>query len=179
MIDKSEIIFAVDEDNNPIAPVERRTAHKEGIWHRTTDIIVLNSQKEILCHKRSMLKDTGKGLWDSAFGGHMAPGIEAVDGAIQELGEESGLLAKREDLKFIGMVKYVSTKGNNREFRYAYVYHWEGKAEDIKFEVDEISEVKWVSTEVLKTELKDKDKWSPAPWFEMLLNYLENTNDKS
>lgn len=172
MINKNEVIFAVDENNQPIEPVERQKVHAEGIWHRTTDIIVVNGKLEILCHKRSMLKDAGPGNWDSAFGGHIAPGVESIRGAMLELKEESGLEASEKDLNFIGVVRHVSESEKNKEFRYAYVYHWDGKSEDIKFEKDEISEVKWIGIKKLAEELKDIKKWSPAPYFEILLNYL-------
>ncbi len=173
MIDKDEVIFAVDEKNNPIAPVARKRAHLEGIWHRTTDIVVLDDAMNILCHKRSLLKDSGPGLWDSAFGGHIAPGVEAIQGAIQELHEESGLLASKKDLIFLGVTKHISSTQKNREFRYCYVYHWNGRAEDIKFEADEISEVKWFDAETLPQELSDRSKWSPAPYLGLLLDYLK------
>lgn len=175
MINKTELLFAVDENNQPIEPVERQKAHAEGVWHRTTDIAVVNSDREILCHKRSVLKDTGPGLWDSCFGGHIGPGVESVKGAIQELKEESGLDPNENDLKFLGIIQHVSENEKNKEFRYFYIYIWNGKSEDIKFEKDEISEVKWVGVEILKKEIIDKNEWSPAPHFDKLLDYFSGS----
>lgn len=170
MINHKELIFTVDENNNPIEPVERRQAHVQGIWHRTTDIAVINSKNEILCHKRSMLKDTGKGLWDACFGGHMAPGIEAVDGAVLELKEESGLDAKPSDLKYITTIKHI--RGNNKEFRHLFIYRWDGSADDLKLEEDEVSEVKWIPIEEVNNNRNNSAVWSPLPFMDALLKNL-------
>lgn len=170
MINKQELIFTVDENNQPIEPLERHAAHKQGVWHRTTDIAVVNSKNEILCHKRSILKDTGPGLWDACFGGHMAPGTEAVDGAVIELGEESGLIVKPADLEFAGTVPHI--QANNKEFRYLFVYRWDGPFSDLKLEEDEVSEVKWVPIDVVRSNRENSAEWSTMPFLEMLLSKL-------
>lgn len=172
MINKNELIFAVDEENNPIEPVERQKAHAEGIWHRTTDIAVLNSNRELLVHKRSMLKDTGPGLWDGTFGGHTLAGVESITGAVEELKEETGLEVNPTDLEFIGIVKHTRANDKNKEFRYAYIYRWAGKMSDFKFEQDEVDDVKWVSMDVLKTNRDNNKEWSPMPYFDLLINKL-------
>src|SRR3989344_6977065 len=124
MINKDELVFAVDENNQPIEPVLRLIAHQESIWHRTTDIVVLNSKNEVLCSKRSMLKDTSPGRWDSSFGGHTAPGVDSLQGALEELREESGFDASEKDLEFLGITKYVTENEQikNRVFRNFYIY---------------------------------------------------------
>ncbi len=172
MINKQEIIFTVDEKNNPIKPVERQQAHEQGIWHRTTDIAVVNSKQEILCHKRSMLKDTGAGLWDVCFGGHTLAGVESLPAAILELQEESGLTANPEDLIFVGVVTHVNKTGNNKEFRYGYIYRWDGPMSDLHLEKDEIDEVKWVPSDVIKANRDNRDEWSAMPYFDLLMEKL-------
>ena len=174
MINKSELVFAVDEDNNPIEPVERRKAHQQGIWHRTTDIAVVNSKKEILVSKRSMLKDSSPGLWDGAFGGHILAGVEPVMGAIEELSEESGLKAQPEDLEFVAINKFISRNQKNKEFRYFYIYRWDGEINDLKLETDEIDEAEWVTSEFLKTNRDNSQEWVPLPYLDQLLMKIEN-----
>jgi isopentenyl-diphosphate Delta-isomerase len=175
MLDHSELLFTVDENNNPIEPIERHEAHKRGVWHRTTDIAVVNSKRQILCHKRSMLKDTGPGLWDACFGGHIGPGIDSLQGAIQELKEESGLSVNTKDLKFLGINQLA--RNNNKEFRYFYIYEWDGSAKDVDYETDEISEVKWISIQTWQSEIKDTRKWSPSPYLAQLLNYVNSSDN--
>ncbi len=69
MINKEELIFAVDENNNPIEPISRENAHKNGIWHRISDIWIINKKKQVLVQKRSALKDTNPGKWEAFVGG--------------------------------------------------------------------------------------------------------------
>jgi len=173
MINSQELVFAVDEENNPIEPVERSRAHAEGIWHRTTDIAVINPNNEILCHKRSILKDSGPGLWDVCFGGHTLAGVDSSVAAAVELKEESGLDVVPQELKYIATVKYVSRTSKNKEFRYLYIYKWTGMIEDLELEKDEIDEVKWVNLAELIQNRNNQDIWSPMPHLDNLIVALK------
>ncbi len=174
MIDKNELIFAVDENNQPIEPVERQKAHAEGIWHRTTDVIVLNLKNEILCNKRSIHKDNSPGKWDVYFGGNLLAGTESIQGALRELEEETGLKAEESDLEF-QFIDKTSSKGNkNNEFTYVYIYRWNGELSDLKLEIEEIDEAKWIGVSALLDEYRNDmaQKWTHPPYVEKLLNYL-------
>lgn len=173
MINSQELLFTVDENNTPIEPVERSRAHVEGIWHRTTDIAVVNSKNEILCHKRSLLKDTGPGNWDVCFGGHTLVGVDSQIAAAVELKEESGLVASEEELKYIATIKYVSKSGKNNEFRYLYIYKWDGELESLELEKDEIDEVRWVGLEEIIKNRDNQEAWSPMPHLDYLIVALK------
>ncbi|MEX2028301.1 MAG: NUDIX domain-containing protein, partial [Candidatus Curtissbacteria bacterium] len=84
MINSQELIFMVDENNNPVSPLAREIAHGQGLWHRSCDIWVVNSKGEILCQRRSMKKDVKPGLWESYFGGHVLAGEDYLDSAVKE-----------------------------------------------------------------------------------------------
>ena len=170
MINKNELIFAVDENNNPIEPAERWKAHAEGIWHRSSDIAVVNSKKEILCNKRSLQKDHSPGMWDGTFGGHTLAGQDSLAGAKQELLEESGLAADK--LEFVAIVKYVDRNDTNKEFRYLYVYRWDGDLKELKLEAAEIDEAKWFPLHTLVENKDNRQQWSPMPYLDELLAYI-------
>lgn len=172
MIDSSELLFVVDENNNPIAPKPRSEVHKDGYWHRTSHIIVFNNKKQILCHKRSLVKDTSPGNWDPYFGGHLAPGVSYVDGAIEELKEEVGLIAKAQELK---LWKIYQNK-TNVEFQGVYIYIWNGDVKTLKFEKDEIDEVAWYAIDEVRSNslIEKKDKWSKIEYLKDLLEWLDN-----
>jgi isopentenyldiphosphate isomerase len=173
MINKDEIIFAVDKNNQPIGPVARKKAHAEGIWHRTSDVVVVNSKKEILCNKRSMHKDNSPGKWDVYFGGHVSAGTEPLECAIRELEEETGLMASESDLEFVLIDKHSNNNYNN-EFTYVYLFHWDGEVIDLKLEQEEIDEAVWVKVDdLLKEYLNDStDKWTHPPYVERFLKSL-------
>ena len=173
MINKDELLFTVDENNQPVAPLGRTLAHEQGVWHRTTDIAVVNSKKELLCHKRSMLKDAGPGMWDICFGGHILAGVDPIKGAMEELEEESGLKVAEPDLKFLGTVQHISRSGKNKEFRYVYIYYWDGPMSDLKLEKDEVEEVRWTDIETIKNNRDNSEHWSGMPQLETLLAELK------
>lgn len=100
MIKKDELLFTVDEFNNPVEPMPRNEVHSKGIWHRTTQIWIINDRKQILCQRRSLLKDSNPGKWEAFWGGHLAPNQEYVDCALQELREELGISVSKSDLNF-------------------------------------------------------------------------------
>ncbi|HXS15141.1 MAG TPA: NUDIX domain-containing protein, partial [Candidatus Saccharimonadales bacterium] len=85
MIKKDELLFTVDENNLLQEPKPRNEVHANGYWHRTAHIWIFNDKKEILCQKRSLLKDMNPGKWEPFFGGHMAPQEEYIDNALLEL----------------------------------------------------------------------------------------------
>lgn len=153
MINKDELIFVVDEQNNPVESKPRSKVHQNGLWHRVSHIWVTNSQKQVLCQRRSLLKDTSPGKWEAFFGGHLAPGTEYLDGAVLELNEELGLEITKQDLKQILIFKDEIRK----EFQGVFLLIWDGEIEKINFEEAEIDQLKWVNLGELKEVLNSQD----------------------
>jgi len=60
-------------------------------WCGTTNIFILNSKGDILCHKRSAKKDRLPGVWMTHFGGHVGSEETYEENAKRELMEELGL----------------------------------------------------------------------------------------
>lgn len=173
MIDQDKLLFVVDEDNNPQEPKSREEVHKNRYWHRTSHIWIINSQKQILCQKRSLLKDSNPGKWEAFFGGHMAPDTEYIDNAINELNEELGIMAKKDELQFFKVYKCVPGK----EFQAVYALPWDGKAETLKLEKEEIDQVRWIPFEEIYEILlgKQNNKWSKMGYEKELFEYLEKS----
>lgn len=170
MIIKKELLFTVDESNSPIEPKPRDEVHRNGYWHRTTHIWVLNNEKQIICQKRSLLKDTNPGKWSAFFGGHLAPKQDYLDGALQELKEESGIDVSKNDPHFFQIHKCISDK----EFQGIYYVEWSGKIESLKLEKEEVDEVKWFGIrELIELLIEQKDNnWSLWEYQKELLEKL-------
>ena len=145
-----EYIDLFDDNNNPLEKSKEKTqAHKEGDFHRTAHIWIINENKELLLQKRSANKKSHPNCWDISGAGHIRTGEDVLDGAIRELKEELGVIAKKNDLQFIATIK--STKNpKNKEFQYVYLLKCNNKIEDYVFEDNEVSEVKYVSYEKLE-----------------------------
>lgn len=145
-----EYIDIYDENNNPLKNSKEKTqAHEEGDFHRTAHIWIINDNKELLLQKRSANKKSHPNCWDISGAGHIRAGENVLDGAIRELREELGVIAKKNDLQFIATIK--STKNpKNKEFQYVYLLKCNNKIEDYVFEDNEVSEVKYVFYEKLE-----------------------------
>ena len=145
-----EYIDLYDENNNPLKKSKEKTqAHEEGDFHRTAHIWIINDNKELLLQKRSANKKSHPNCWDISGAGHIRTGEDVLDGAIRELKEELGVIAKKNDLHFIAIIK--STKNpKNKEFQYVYLLKSNNKIEDYVFEDNEVSEVKYVFYEKLE-----------------------------
>src|SRR5215469_11847075 len=140
MLDPNELLLVVDESDRELSPKPRQTVRMQRLWSRTAHAWVINSQHQILCHQRSVLKDTNPGLWTHHFGGHCRPGDSYLDAAIRELAEETGMNVASAQLKFVKMNKWI----NGRKFQAVFLLNWDGDVADLKFEQDEIQTVAWL-----------------------------------
>jgi len=153
MLDPSELIFCVDEKNNPIEPQLKTYAHDQGIWHRNSHVWVHNGEGKILCHQRSATVPTYPYMWEPFFGGHNAPLATPLETAVTELHEEIGLTVSSEALKFIQLYKYF----HGHEFISIYSYRLIDNRERFKIEEEEVLVLKWYDINTLRTVYSLKD----------------------
>ena len=86
-----EIVAIVDEHNNVVGAVPRWEMRTKRLPHRSTYILVFNSQGELYVQKRTMTKDVFPGYYDPASGGVVLAGESYEEGARRELAEEMGI----------------------------------------------------------------------------------------
>jgi isopentenyldiphosphate isomerase len=86
-----EIVTIVDEHNKVIGAVPRREMRAKNLPHRSTYILVFNTQGELYVQKRTMSKDVFPGYYDAAVGGVVLTGESYEQGAVRELEEEMGI----------------------------------------------------------------------------------------
>ena len=124
-----EILDIVDEDGNPTGKtVDRKTAHENGILHRTSHLWLVRMRDgtddfctwcknntcdkeyldkvEILIQKRSKNKDSHPGCYDISSAGHIPCGCGFTESAVRELKEELGVEAEEDELIYIGRRKF-------------------------------------------------------------------------
>ncbi len=89
--DPSEMLTVVDEDDQPLDPMDRGTIHREKLLHRAVHILLVNRRGEVLLQKRSHRKDRFPRRWDSSAAGHVDAGESYRDCAVRELFEEVGV----------------------------------------------------------------------------------------
>jgi isopentenyldiphosphate isomerase len=92
MASMSEEIFdVVNERDEVVGQLPRSEVHAKKLWHRAIHLLVFNAQGQVFLQKRSMLKDTAKGKWDSSASGHLDSGEDYDACAVREAREEIGL----------------------------------------------------------------------------------------
>lgn len=98
----AEFLDIVDMTGTPTGEIiDRETAHREGILHRTTHLWILRRSSEgvteVLLQKRSANKDSFPGCYDISSAGHMPAGVDWLPSALRELEEELGITSVAED----------------------------------------------------------------------------------
>lgn len=138
--------------------MSRGEVHRTGALHGSVHIWVLRGRFhgfEVLVQKRADDKDSFPGCFDAAVTGHIDSGEDPLGAAVREMGEEIGVYAKpasliplmrrrvREDNIFHGE-RFV-----NNEITWVYIYRGEVADATMKFEREEISELRWVDGKTL------------------------------
>ena len=86
-----EIVGIVDEHNRVVGAVPRSEMRAKHLPHRSTYILVFNSQGQLYVQKRTLTKDVFPGYYDLATGGVVLAGESYEQGAARELEEELGI----------------------------------------------------------------------------------------
>jgi len=84
-----EWVPLVDEEGKIIGKATRKEVHNgPGKLHPVIHLHLFNSKGEIYLQKRSMLKDTQPGKWDTSVGGHVDLGETIEQALLRETAEE-------------------------------------------------------------------------------------------
>lgn len=172
----AEYLDLVDENNNPTGEKElRKEVHSFGLWHRTVHVYYFmkkNGKYYFLVHLRSKEKDLCPNTWDTRFGGHLKSGTTIRETVVSELEEEIGI--KEEFNSFIAGPIRKRNKYPNNEFTYTFYYDGGEDLGKIKFNDNEVQEVKWLSaTEIMNQIKNNPENWSTGlNGFEDIYNYL-------
>ena len=151
-----ELIDIYDENNKPLnKKIDREIAHKEGMWHRESVVIVLNENNKILLQKRSYKRHNYPGKW-GLMAGHVKSGDTPKATAVKELKEEIGLEVLQKDLRFLEL--YIRNEKSNKAFIYIYVVRTNKKANEYIIQKEELTQVKYYSINSLIRRIKRKDK---------------------
>jgi len=131
-----EVFDVVNDRDEVVGQATRRDVHAKRLWHRAVHALVFGRDGRVFLQKRSMLKDTSPGCWDSSCSGHLDSG-ESYDAAVvRELGEEIGLTVKPENgLK--ALFKVEARKETGWEFVWTYQLESEGPFELHPAEVED------------------------------------------
>lgn len=165
----------VDENENIIGEETRENIHKQGLLHREVHVWFYTPKDEIIFQHREKDKDTYPDLLDATVGGHVEIGSDYENSALQELGEETGIKAIKDNLAFIQMVRnktYDKITGmTNNVMRAIYAYRYDGNVEDLKVEKGKaIGFETWPLDKIFNIADEDRKKFIPAILEDEVLN---------
>ena len=157
-----EFFDVLDEQGNKTGEVKARSeVHRDGDWHKSVHIWIVNDKDKILLQKRSPNKDSYPNMWDISSAGHLAAGDDSLSGAIREIKEELGVEIKASQLKLIGVRKKsdrCSATFINNEFNDVYLLRLSLDLDKITLQEEEVSEVKYIPINEFRQMIKNRDK---------------------
>lgn len=143
-MEEGEFFEIVDEQDRVVGRAPRSRCHGDpSLVHRVAHVLVFSPSGELLLQKRSMRKDVQPGKWDTSVGGHLDPGETYPEAARREMEEELGI--RDIPLSFL----YHSRIRNEFESENVATY-LASYAGEIRFEPDEIDEVRFWSPEEIE-----------------------------
>ena len=131
-----------DRDRKPLGKTHQRNIPMEpGTYHIVAEIWTVNSQGQILLTQRSPEKEAFPNEWECT-GGSVLAGETALQGAVRELKEETGIVAAEEELT------YITTYMESRAFVDSFFLHKD--VEDLVMQPGETVAAQWVSLEKME-----------------------------
>lgn len=120
-----EVFDVVDDRDAVIGQATRKEVHARRLWHRAVHALVVGPDGRVFLQKRSMLKDTSPGCWDSSCSGHVDSGESYETAVVRELAEEIGLTVIPEH-GLRALFKVEARKETGWEFVWVYRLESEG-----------------------------------------------------
>ncbi len=154
-----EMLEIVDESNRVTGIRDRAEIHRQGLWHRSVHIFILNSHGDLYLQKRSPQKDQYPEHWDSSAAGHLNPGESPEIAAHRELGEELGI-----DTELTEVYRHPAGQETGWEFVTLFVGRTD---EPVRLNLEEATEGRFFTAPQLKDLLEDRNQ-KVAPGFRLL-----------
>jgi len=142
-----ELIDVLDSDGNKLGIAkDKKDIYKDGDYHKSVHIWIINDNNEILVQKRNPKKETFPGLWAISVAGHVRSGEESFEAAIREIKEEIGKNVKKEDLKYLFTVKRCQNINNFtlRVIDDVYLVKLNVDVDNTKLQFKELTDIKYV-----------------------------------
>ena len=87
----SQHIEFVDEENRPLGVLPENEVHRQGLLHRSVQVLVFDKAHRLLIRKRQGNRNLYPGRWDLSASGHVLAGESAADAACRKLEQELGI----------------------------------------------------------------------------------------
>ncbi|MEC9327671.1 MAG: 16S rRNA (adenine(1518)-N(6)/adenine(1519)-N(6))-dimethyltransferase RsmA [Verrucomicrobiota bacterium] len=160
-----EMFDVVDEDDQVTGQMKRSRVHSENLMHRAVHVFIFNKFGDLFLQKRSRLKDSSPGLWDSSASGHLNVAETYHDAAVREVFEELGI---SRDVDFISIIE--ASENTGWEFVHLYSCEHDGP---FNFPYSEIEGGKFFPMTVIRNWTQERPEDFASGFIECLCNYVE------
>lgn len=133
----------------------RSQAIQEKAWCKSTNIYVLNSVGQVLCHQRSLHKERWPGYWMTHVGGHVGAEETYESNALKELEEEAGIKADISELVHWRTTRIPWAQLWTKEF----VIMVDRELSELSPQPGEVEAFAWKNPEEIITEFKSGVGW--------------------
>ena len=168
-----EYVILVDENDNPIGKEEKVKCHlPDGKLHRAFTALIYNKEGKLLLTRRSDSKMLWPSDWDGTVASHPRESETYVSSAERRMPEEIGITCEMNYVnKFEYHVPYKNIGSENEVC--GTLLGVVNDFDESSLIKDEISEIKWIAPDELKTELENnRDVY--CPWMVIALYFLDD-----
>ena len=162
-----EFVEMFDNKRKKLNKIVERYTYITGEYAQGAHVWIMNSKGEFLIQKRSSQKKLYPNLWSITSGG-TDEGETTLDTVYREVKEELGIEIKPEELEL--MMSYK----RNHDFVDVWLVRKDIDLKDITMQIEEVSEVKWASIELLENLIKENQTPKSLPIYFGFLKSLIN-----
>lgn len=150
-----EMLDTYDRQGRFLGVRSRSYCHSEGVscYHKCVWIWITDGKGRFLVQKRSMQKRFMPGLWDMPSAGHIGSGECAINACVRETEEELGIRFAKERFCFKGEICSESL----HEFGMVYLLVSDLSEGEVKLDMQEVEQIKWLDYEGFKSLLYSAD----------------------
>ena len=163
-------VVLVNTRDEVVGAKDKVEAHLgDGVLHRAFSVFIFTERGELLLQKRSATKLLWPGYWSNTCCSHPEGGESVVAAGERRLSEELGFTCA---LREVGKFRYTARYGKigaERELCSILVGSYSGQA--IRVDEDEVEEIRWVSMDELRDEVKEYPR-RYTPWLKIELRKL-------
>lgn len=161
----------------PLELVPRPIVHAEGIWHKSSNVLVFRPNGDLLLQKRASTKDTFPDTWDLSVAEHLKPEESFHDSAIRGLKEELSLdgvdvVSIGEPMRYSFESQDENIKDN--EFQQCFYCITD---KDVVLNEGELSAIRFCTLDELENEMEGKPE-NFTPWFIQAAKHIDLFNIK-
>jgi isopentenyldiphosphate isomerase len=174
-----ELLDVVDPSGNPLGRAKPRPAvHRDGDWHRTVHVWIVNKKRGLLFQKRSADRESFPGTWDVSSAGHVSSGESPIHAAKKELFEELGIQPAARELHNLFSVTTSSIQHNglfiDNEISEVFLIRKDIAISDLTLQGSEVTEARYFPLSTLQriAESPEPDFAPHREEYSLLYQYL-------